>query len=152
MLQKFKDSKVKKFKAIFNHRWQSRAECVPALGTQFSALAAEVGSCLIWNIPWSSWPWAAPAQFPLWARALLQGLAMCFSEGPHKSQGTLHSPLSKSSCLLLMGNNVMGSEDTNTFITAQIWGILFWFWVGFSCLLFWFYVFWVFFVENIWTC
>lgn len=59
------------------------------------------------------------------------------SGGSHKSQGTLHSPLSKSSCLLVMRNNiVMGSEDTHSFITAQIWGNLVRFWVEFSCLLF----------------
>lgn len=101
----------------------SRANCVPALGTQFSTLA-----CLMWHIPWSPCPWA---------RSLLQGLAMCLSEGGLTNpQGTLLSPLSKSNCLLVMGDYpLMGSEDTvlsqlrfgATSLVFGVFYLLFWF-------------------------
>lgn len=128
--------------AVFSHRWQSRPECVPALGTQFSAVAAEVGSCLIWHIH------GAPAPFPPagTAHVLIWG-------GLTNPQGALHSPLSKSCCLPVMGNYiVMGPEDSNSFTTAQIWGSLFGCWVGLFVCSFGFWGFFLFFVANVWTC
>lgn len=106
-----------------------------------SVLCSECRGWLLFHLTHSMelLPWAAPAQFLHWASTLLQGLAMGFSEGgPHKSTGNSAFPFVQKLLFASKGNYiVVVSEDTNSFITAQIWGNFSGFWVGFFCLLFW---------------
>lgn len=135
---------------LFSHRWQSRTECVPALGTQFSALAAEVGSCLIWHIPWSSCPLGCTCPGPTLGQFLLTGTGhVLICGGPHKSTGNSTFPFVQKQLFASNGKNVvMGSEDTNNFLRAQIWGSLF----GFGGVLFIYLFILIYFVANVWTC
>lgn len=128
---------------LFSHRWQSRTECVPALGTQFSALAAAVGSCLIWHIPWSSCPLGCTCPVPTLGQFLLTETGhVLICGGPHKSTGNSTFPFVQKQLFASNGEKRCdGIWGYKQFPYSSDLGQLVWFWGCFIYLFIYFNLF-----------